>query len=111
MIKNFYYNPIYFFGWQQTGKDMEAENYFLADTEKDNVKNTIKVYPCMDTRNNLPRTFRDAAPAELGKTSMSTGWFSSLQFIGAMYFRMQERLNEGDNLSLFGILNYDTRTG
>ena len=41
---------------------------------------------------------------------MRTGLFSSLQFIGCAYFRMWEVVYEGDTLTLFGLVSYDTNT-
>jgi hypothetical protein len=41
---------------------------------------------------------------------MKTGFLSSLQFFGAIYFRMWEVLYEGDKISLFGVLTYDCQT-
>lgn len=42
---------------------------------------------------------------------MKTGFLSSIQFWGATYFRLWECLYEGEKVSLFGILSYDTNTG
>ena len=41
---------------------------------------------------------------------MKRGFLSSLQFFGALYFRMWEVLYEGDKISLFGVLTYDCHT-
>ena len=41
---------------------------------------------------------------------MKTGCLSSLQFWGAQYFRMWEVLYEGDKVTLFGTVTYDTNT-
>ena len=78
MIKNFYMSPLYFFGWKTIASDMEAQNFFLADPEKDNIKNTIKVYPSLDAHSDLERKYRDAQPDTLGITVMKTGFMSSL---------------------------------
>ena len=110
MIKNFYMSPFYLFGWRELSKDMEAQNFFLADPNKDNAESTIKIYPALDVKSDLPRKYRDVAPEELSITEMRTGFLSSLQFFGALYFRMWEVLYEGDKISLFGILTYDCHT-
>lgn len=90
---------------------MEAQNYFLADKENPSATNTIKVYPSLETKSDITRNYRDAQPSELGITVMRTGFLSSVQFWGATYFRLWECLYEGEQVSLFGILSYDTRTG
>ena len=41
---------------------------------------------------------------------MKTGFLSSFQFWGAQYFRMWEVLYEGDKVTLFGTVTYDTNT-
>ena len=41
---------------------------------------------------------------------MRTGFLSSIQFWGAQYFRMWEVLYEGDKITLFGTVTYDTNT-
>ena len=110
MIKNFYMSPFYWFGWHEMAQDMEAQNFFLADPSKDDVKNTIKVYPALDAKSDLPRKFRDAQPSEMGINVMKTGFLSSVQFWGAQYFRLWEVVYEGDKVSLFGVLTYDTQT-
>ena len=51
--------PFYFFGWSELARDMEAENFFVYDTEKDDVQNLIKVYPSLDTKTDIKRTYRD----------------------------------------------------
>lgn len=111
MAKNYYMSPIYFFGWQEIASDMEAQNYFLADKENPSAANTIKIYPSLDTKSDITRKYRDAQPSELGITVMRTGFLSSVQFWGATYFRLWECLYEGEQVSLFGILSYDTNTG
>jgi len=55
MIKNFYMSPINFFGWTQLATDMEAQNFFLADPEKNDLKSTIKVYPSLESHSDLER--------------------------------------------------------
>ena len=82
----------------------------MVDEKKAEIKNTIKVYPSLDAHSNLERNFRDAQPSTLGITAMKTGLFSSFQFWGAQYFRMWEVVYEGDRLTLFGTLTYDTTT-
>lgn len=104
-------SPYYMFGWREIGKDMEAQNFFLADDKKDNVENTIKVYPSLETKSDLPRTYRDVQPDVFNITLMKTGFLSSIQFWGAQYFRLWEVLYEGDKLTLFGVLTYDSNTG
>ena len=59
MIKNFYMSTFYFFGWRELSRDMEAQNFFLSDPKKDNVENTIKIYPALDAKSDLPRKYRD----------------------------------------------------
>ena len=49
-------------------------------------------------------------PDQLGITIMRTGFLSSIQFWGAQYFRMWEVLYEGDKITLFGTVTYDTNT-
>lgn len=110
MIKNFYMSPFYWFGWRNLAKDMEAQNFFLADDKKSNVENTIKVYPSLETKSDLERTFRDVQPDTWNITVMKTGFLSSFQFWGTQYFRLWEVLYEGDKLTLFGVLTYDTNT-
>ena len=110
MIKNFYMSPINFFGWTQLATDMEAQNFFLADPEKNDLKSTIKVYPSLESHSDLERQYRDVQPKSLGITAMKTGFLSSFQFWGAQYFRMWEVVYEGDRLTLFGTLTYDTNT-
>lgn len=41
---------------------------------------------------------------------MQTGWLAMFQFMGAQYFRLWEVVYEGDRLTLFGTLTYDTNT-
>jgi len=57
---------------------------------------TIKVYPQLDLRSDLPRVYRDVQPESLGITAMSAGFLGSLQFFSAQYFRMWEVVYEGD---------------
>eukprot|EP00354_Favella_ehrenbergii_P012352 CAMPEP_0170466662 /NCGR_PEP_ID=MMETSP0123-20130129/10535_1 /TAXON_ID=182087 /ORGANISM="Favella ehrenbergii, Strain Fehren 1" /LENGTH=78 /DNA_ID=CAMNT_0010732841 /DNA_START=350 /DNA_END=586 /DNA_ORIENTATION=+ len=78
MARNYYMSPFYWFGWHELNHDMEAQNFFLADVEHDDVANTIKVYPSLDTRTDLPKKYRDVQPHSLGITVMKTGLFSSL---------------------------------
>jgi len=111
MARNFYMSPVYFFGWWERDSDMEAQNFFLADPTEVDAKNTIKVYPSLQTKTDLPKKYRDCMPESLGITVMKTGFLSSLQFISAYYFRMWQVLYEGDKVSLFGMLTYDTHTG
>lgn len=74
------------------------------------MKNTIKVYPSLNAHSDREKTFRDAQPKTLGITSMKTGFFTFAQFWGAQYFRMWEVVYEGERLTLFGTLTYDTNT-
>ena len=109
-IKNHYMSPFYLFGWSELAQDMEAQNFFLADPEKNDVENTIKVYPSLKSMTDFERKFRDCQPAAYGKTEMNQGFFSSVQFWGCQYFRLWEVLYEGDKLTLFGVLTYDKNT-
>ena len=68
------------------------------------------MYPSLESHSDLERKYRDVQPDILGITSMKTGWFSCFQFLGAQYFRMWEVVYEGDRLTLFGTLTYDTNT-
>lgn len=78
VARNFYMSPFYFFGWSELNRDMEAQNFFLADPVNDKVENTIKIYPSLETRTDLPKKYRDVMPDSLGVTVMKTGIFSSL---------------------------------
>ena len=78
VVRNFYMSPFYFFGWSELNRDMEAQNFFLADPVNDKVENTIKIYPSLETRTDLPKKYRDVMPDSLGVTVMKTGIFSSL---------------------------------
>ena len=95
LIRNYYMSPFYFFGWSELGQDMEAQNFFLSDKDG-TAKETIKVYPSLDIKTDLPKKFRNAQPESLGITIMKTGLFCSLQFLSAQYFRMQQVILEGD---------------
>ena len=110
MIKNFYMSPYYLFGWRNIAKDMEAQNFFIVDDQKDTIENTIKVYPSLETKSDLPRNYRDVQHDVMNISVMKTGFLSSIQFWGAQYFRLWEVLYEGDKFTLFGVLTYDTNT-
>ena len=83
IARNFYMSPLYIFGWKEINSDMEAQNFFLVDSERATLGNTIKVYPTLDTRTDLPKTYRDVQPKSMGITAMQMGFLSSLQFFGA----------------------------
>ena len=89
---------------------MEAQNFFIVDDQKDTIENTIKVYPSLETKSDLPRNYRDVQHDVMNISVMKTGFLSSIQFWGAQYFRLWEVLYEGDKFTLFGVLTYDTNT-
>ena len=78
MARNFYMSPFYFFGWSEIARDMEAQNFFLADTKDTSAANAIKVYPSAEAKTDIEMKYRDAQPEGLGMKTMQTGFLSSI---------------------------------